>query len=131
MKVNDLRNWPTGDGGPFCLKELIMAESPHDLARRLADQAERVCRHYLSSGRREGRYWLVGDVRNTPGRSMYVRLKDSPKGLELQSFEMEHPDAAAMTGALRSFGIEAQIRQADEARLRATLKAPRGKIELS
>ncbi|MBN8998731.1 MAG: toprim domain-containing protein [Rhizobiales bacterium] len=58
-----------------------MAEAPHDLARRLADQAEAVCRHYLSSGHREGRYWLVGDVRNTPGRSMYVRLKDSPKGL--------------------------------------------------
>ncbi|MGD9894607.1 MAG: toprim domain-containing protein [Dehalococcoidia bacterium] len=58
-----------------------MAEAPHDLARRLADQAEAVCRHYLSSGHREGHYWLVGDVRNTPGRSMYVRLKDSPKGL--------------------------------------------------
>ncbi|MGH0223149.1 toprim domain-containing protein [Sinorhizobium meliloti] len=58
-----------------------MAEAPHDWARRLADQAEAVCRRYLSSGHREGRYWLVGDVRNTPGRSMYVRLKDSPKGL--------------------------------------------------
>ncbi|QQS13923.1 MAG: toprim domain-containing protein [Rhodospirillales bacterium] len=52
-----------------------------DLAHSLARQAEAVCRHYLSSGRREGRYWLVGDVRNTPGRSMYVRLKDSPKGV--------------------------------------------------
>ncbi|XKM40693.1 toprim domain-containing protein [Rhizobium ruizarguesonis] len=52
-----------------------------NLARQLAAQAEAVCRHYLSNGRREGRYWLVGDVRNTPGRSMYVRLKDSPKGL--------------------------------------------------
>ena len=51
-----------------------------DLAHRLGRQAEVVCRHYLSSGRREGSYWLVGDVRNTPGRSMYVRLKDSPKG---------------------------------------------------
>lgn len=50
-----------------------------DLAHSLGRQAEAVCRHYLSSGRREGRYWLVGDVRNTPGRSMYVRLKDSPK----------------------------------------------------
>ncbi|MGG6892297.1 DUF7146 domain-containing protein [Rhizobium sp. BR 315] len=58
-----------------------MGQAPHDLARRLADQAEGVCRHYLSSGHREGRYWLVGDVRNTPGRSMYVRLKESPKGL--------------------------------------------------
>ena len=57
-----------------------MAQNPHDLARRLADRAEAVCRHYLSSGRREGGYWLVGDVRNTPGRSMYIRLKDSPKG---------------------------------------------------
>jgi hypothetical protein len=28
----------------------------------------------LSNGRREGRYWLVGDVRNSPGRSLYVRL---------------------------------------------------------
>src|SRR5690606_21313618 len=41
---------------------------------------EAVCRHYLSNGRRQGSYWLVGDVRNTPGRSMFVRLKDSPKG---------------------------------------------------
>lgn len=57
-----------------------MAQNPHDLARRLADRAEAVCRHYLSSGRREGGYWLVGDVRNTPGRSMYVRLKNTPKG---------------------------------------------------
>ncbi|WP_428674784.1 DUF7146 domain-containing protein [Reyranella sp.] len=52
-----------------------------DLAHRLGRQAEAVCRHYLSSGRRCGGYWLVGDVRNTPGRSMYVRLNDSPRGL--------------------------------------------------
>lgn len=51
-----------------------------ELARRLGLQAEAVCRAYLSNGRREGRYWIVGDVRNTPGRSMFVRLKDSPKG---------------------------------------------------
>jgi hypothetical protein len=51
-----------------------------DLAHRLGRQAEAVCRHYLSAGRREGNYWQVGDVRNAPGRSMFVRLKDSPKG---------------------------------------------------
>ncbi|MCI4679096.1 toprim domain-containing protein [Rhodoblastus acidophilus] len=45
-----------------------------ELACRLAREAQAVCRHYLSNGRREGRYWLVGDVRNTPGRSMFVRL---------------------------------------------------------
>ena len=45
-----------------------------DIARRLAASAEAVCRRYLSNGRREGRYWLVGDVHNSPGRSLYVRL---------------------------------------------------------
>lgn len=45
-----------------------------DLARRLARNAEGVCRHYLPNGRRQGRYWLVGDVEGTPGRSLFVRL---------------------------------------------------------
>jgi hypothetical protein len=48
-----------------------------DLARRLAENAEVVCRRYLSAGRRHGNYWLVGDVRNTPGRSLFVRLRDT------------------------------------------------------
>jgi len=51
-----------------------MGNSAHDLARRLARNAEAVCRHYLSNGRRSGRYWVVGDIMNTPGHSMYVRL---------------------------------------------------------
>jgi len=57
-----------------------MAETPRDLATRLANRAEAVCRHYLSNGHRQGRYWLVGDVRNTPGRSMFVRLKEPGSG---------------------------------------------------
>ncbi|MGY3133737.1 hypothetical protein ACVWZM_004419 [Bradyrhizobium sp. USDA 4501] len=55
-------------------------DSASELARRLARDAEAVCRHYLSNGRRQGRYWMVGDVRNTPGRSMFVRLTESVKG---------------------------------------------------
>ncbi|RWH49072.1 MAG: DNA primase [Mesorhizobium sp.] len=51
-----------------------------DLAHRLAENAEAVCRHYLSNGRRSGRYWIVGDVRNAPGRSTFVRLVPSTKG---------------------------------------------------
>jgi hypothetical protein len=51
-----------------------------DLARRLARDAELVCRHYLSHGSRQGRYWIVGDVQNTPGRSLYVRLNGAESG---------------------------------------------------
>src|SRR5271157_4191039 len=57
-----------------------MPDRVADVARRLAEHAEAVCRHYLSNGRREGRYWLVGDVRNTPGRSLFVRLKGAESG---------------------------------------------------
>lgn len=57
-----------------------LSDQAGELARRLGDQAEAVCRHYLSKGRREGRYWLVGDVHNTPGRSLYVRLIGSEDG---------------------------------------------------
>jgi Toprim domain len=57
-----------------------MPRDASDLARRLARNAEAVCRHYLSNGRRQGRYWTVGDVRNTPGRSMYVRLSGPESG---------------------------------------------------
>ena len=67
--------------GPFLL-EAAMSESIADLARRLAHNAEAVCRHYLSNGRRHGRYWIVGDLDNNTGRSLYVRLygADSGKG---------------------------------------------------
>ena len=51
-----------------------MSSQAAELAQRLARSAEAVCRYYLSNGRREGRYWIVGDVANTPGRSLYVRL---------------------------------------------------------
>ena len=51
-----------------------------DLATRLGREAEAVCRHYLDAGRRQGNYWQVGDARNTPGRSMFVRLKETVKG---------------------------------------------------
>jgi hypothetical protein len=57
-----------------------MARDASDLAQRLGRNVEAVCREYLSNGRREGRYWLVGDVQNNPGRSMFVRLKGTESG---------------------------------------------------
>lgn len=54
--------------------------APGDLAGRLGRQAEAVCRHYLTAGNRQGHYWLVGDVRNTAGRSMFVRLTGPQSG---------------------------------------------------
>src|ERR1700757_1319198 len=57
-----------------------MISAAAELARRLARDAEAVCRHYLFKGRRSGRYWIIGDVQNTPGRSLYVRLQGPDYG---------------------------------------------------
>jgi hypothetical protein len=57
-----------------------MSPHLHDLTRFLAEKAEAVCHHYLSNGRRVGGYWIVGDARNTPGRSMFVRLNGYRSG---------------------------------------------------
>ena len=57
-----------------------MTSVASDLARQLARNAEAVCRHYLSEGRREGRYWIIGDVHGSPGRSLYVRLTGGDHG---------------------------------------------------
>jgi hypothetical protein len=54
--------------------------SAREIAARLAANPEAVCRHYLSNGRRDGRYWVVGNVHNAPGRSMYVRLTGPSAG---------------------------------------------------
>jgi hypothetical protein len=59
---------------------LFTAAEIADLVGDLARHAEAVCRHYLSNGRREGNYWMVGDLGNAPGRSLYVRLKANSKG---------------------------------------------------
>ena len=57
-----------------------MVADIEDLTRELARNAESVCRHYLPAGRREGSYWLVGDLQNSPGRSLFVRLTGPASG---------------------------------------------------
>jgi len=73
-----------------------MDNSASDISRRLACEAEAVCRHYLSNGRKQGRYWTVGDVDNTPGRSLYVRLTGPDSGPGAAGKWSEHVAARVM-----------------------------------
>lgn len=57
-----------------------MSSSAAEIARRLAENAEAVCRRYLGNGRREGHYWMVGNIQNERGRSLYVRLPSHHDG---------------------------------------------------
>lgn len=66
--------------------------SASQLADRLARTAETVCRHYLSAGRRLGNYWIVGDVANNSGRSLYVHLAGPRAGRWTDSATGQHGD---------------------------------------
>ena len=44
------------------------------IAAALGAQAEAVCRRYLPHGRKQGRYWVAGDLDGARGRSLFVRL---------------------------------------------------------
>ncbi len=45
-----------------------------DIAAALGERAEAVCRRYLPQGRKQGRYWVAGDLEGARGRSLFVRL---------------------------------------------------------
>ncbi len=84
-----------------------------DLARGLGARAEAVCRHYLSNGRRQGRYWIVGDVHNTPGGSLYVRLTGDRAGKWTDAATSEHGDLLDLIALNRGLTFRATL---DEAR---------------
>ncbi len=63
-----------------------------ELARRLADQAEAVCRAYLPNGKRSGRYWTCGDATGTRGRSLFVTLSGQAAGRWTDSATAQYGD---------------------------------------
>lgn len=83
-----------------------------DLKQRLGREAEAVCRHYLSSGKRQGHYWQVGDVHNTPGRSLFVRLRQKaskPAGNWIDAATGEHGDLLDIIRASTSLTAFADV----------------------
>ena len=100
-----------------------------ELAHRLAREAEAVCRYYLSNGKRAGRYWLVGDVHNSPGRSMFVRLQDSPKGPAGKWTDAATGEHGDLLDIIReSFGFRDFREVAEEARRFLKLPRPEGEV---
>jgi hypothetical protein len=73
-----------------------MYSETEDVIRALAENAESVCRAYLPAGRREGSYWIVGDLHNNPGRSLFVRLSGPASGPGAAGKFTEHVAARVM-----------------------------------
>jgi len=52
-----------------------------EVAQKLADQAEAVCRHLLPNGRKEGQEWTVGGVDGERGQSLKIHLSGVKSGV--------------------------------------------------
>ena len=103
-----------------------MIHPPNDaaaLAGALGERAEAVCRRYLPAGRRQGRYWVAGDVHGAKGRSLFVRL--GPPGIPgkwTDAATGEHGDLLDLLRAqLGTGGLRPAL---DEARAFLALPAP-------
>ena len=102
-----------------------MTGSASELARRLGEYAEAVCREYLSNGHRSGNHWIVGDVRNTRGRSMHVRLKPNAKGAAGKWVDEATSEYGDLLDVIReSCGLVEFREVADEARRFLALPRP-------
>lgn len=57
--------------------------------------------------------------------------QDSPGGCELVAFEIEHPNPPGVRNVFEKIGIEVNVKPGDRARLAATLRSPKGAVNLS
>jgi hypothetical protein len=57
--------------------------------------------------------------------------QDSPKGCELESFEVKHTEANELLHAFEKFSIEIKVKEAKSVRVIANLKTPKGNVALS
>ena len=55
--------------------EKAPARTAAALAAALAQCPKAACRRYLPHGRRQGRYWVAGDLHGARGRSLYARIR--------------------------------------------------------
>ncbi|EGY02474.1 hypothetical protein AZA_87140 [Nitrospirillum viridazoti Y2] len=89
-----------------------MTQGAGPTARQLASMAEDICRRILPKGRREGRYWQVGDVSGSPGRSLYVRLAGPRTGKWMDAATGEHGDLLDLIALSQGLSLRDAIRAA-------------------
>jgi hypothetical protein len=79
------------------------------LADALARQALAVCRYYLPSGRKQGRYWICGDVYGNPGRSLFVRISGRRAGKWCDAATGEYGDLLDLIMFNRGLGFRGAL----------------------
>ena len=83
-----------------------------EIAAALSTRAEDVCRRYFPRGRRQGRYWTIGDTSGVKGRSLFVRL--APPGIPGKWTDAATNEHSDLLDLIRLHTGGASLRQAME-----------------
>jgi len=85
-----------------------------EIAGRLAQQVEPVCRHLLPNGKRVGREWRVGGTDGEAGKSMGVHLGTDKPGVWMDGASGESGDLIGLWMAVRNLSLKDACREACE-----------------
>jgi twinkle protein len=89
-----------------------MNELPRDISRKLAADAEAVCRFLLDKGKKVGLEWVVGDTDNNAGSSLKVHLSGERAGLWADFAGSEKGDLLDLWCACRHISLGKAINEA-------------------
>jgi hypothetical protein len=133
--------------GPRLIAWAAVTTDIDGMARRIRDRGHATDLQDGSRGRPDGRVlkWRTLAVQSDFARAdvdpipFFIEWapgsihpsEDSPKGCELAAVEFEHPDPKVLESVLAALGIDTSVRQAANVKLLATLKTPKGRVELS
>jgi hypothetical protein len=65
------------------------------------------------------------------GANVVHPSEDSPKGCKLNALEFEHPEPQKVSETLKKLGVDAKVKRGSEARLKAVIASPKGRIEFN
>ena len=83
-----------------------------ELAQRLSEDAESICRLLLPNGKRQGQEWCIGSIQGEAGNSLKVHLSGSKAGV-WRDFAADHGgDLLDLWAAVRGISIGDAIRDA-------------------
>lgn len=85
-----------------------------EIAERLADSAEQVASLLLAGGKREGNFWVAGDVSGAAGQSLKVYLSGPKKGRWTDYATGEYGDLLDLWAARYGLAIADAMREAAE-----------------
>jgi twinkle protein len=86
--------------------------TPKELSQRLAENAESVCRHLYSAGKKQGQEWRVGSLDGEAGQSLGIHLTGNKAGVWSDFATGESGDLLGLWQKARGLSLSEALKEA-------------------